>query len=306
MPDRAQAIIIGSSGMVGTYFRQQRSSESWRGTFFTHPFDNGHLFDIRSDHLRAMVDVLPNATHVVLLAANTNIDYCANNPEETRDLNVASVCRLVDEAWELDLVPVYISSDAVYGDHGYFRDEGAAVRPESEYGHQKAAVEAHIINAERPGLVLRLAKVLGTNLGDRDVFHQWIEATSGERQIALAFDQHFTPIAGSDVAEFAWRLIENRSSGIYNIGGLERVSRLELFRIFEAELPADLRARIAMTTVSIRDLPVVEPRPHECSVAMAKTLRATRHVPMPLSEICAAYLAAKGICRASEGLQAQG
>lgn len=286
-----RAILMGASGTVGRALRRARPAERWLATYQSHPVAGGVRFDLARDAVAPLVERLPGATHLVLLAAVTNIDACGRDPEGTRKINVDGTRRVIDEAIALGLTPIYFSSDAVYDGRSPLKEESLPPAPATEYGRQKLAVERHLLDAFPRALVLRLAKVFAEPEMPSDMLSVWWRAALERQPQTLARDQFMTPIASDDAAELVWRLIEARAEGIVNVGGSQRVSRLELHRIFEAQLPPALRGSTPVREISIGDLEVLEPRAFDSSMDIGRAVELTGYVPRGLAAVCRSYLA---------------
>src|SRR5262249_31541601 len=143
---------------------------------------------------------LSGCRQAVIAAAITKVDACEADPEGTRRVNVLGTLALVRQLWDRDILPVFLSSDYVFpgtDPSGY----GDSAQPcaATEYGRQKAEVEAALGTSGRPHLVLRLSKVFGLQKGDGTLLDDMAAALAARRHIAAAFDQVFCPAWVRDV-----------------------------------------------------------------------------------------------------------
>lgn len=272
-----RVLIVGGSGFVGRRLSAELGPRAVP-TFRSHPVEGGLRFDALADDPAALLAAHGPFGHAVLGAAETGQDRCAEAPGETRKLNVAAMLRLTEACLAAGTRPIFLSSDAVMDGTTAMNAEDVPLHPTTVYGRQKAEVEQAYRGLGGRVAVARLAKVLGVEPGPANVFSDWLSRLVEGREIPLADDQFLTPIPVDDCARALAAIVERDLAGTYNVAGSERVSRLGLFRLFEAalaEAPELAALERKVRVISIRDLPVREPRPLECSLDNAKLLRDT-------------------------------
>lgn len=283
LPAMNHHLVIGASGLVG---RRLLHATRWIGTYHTHKIKNGIPFDLATgDPSDLFTQVSETVTHIIILAAISNIDACARDPAGTALVNVAATCRLADAAAERGIVPVFASSDAVYdGSHPDWREDDIA-RPILVYGRQKLEVERHLSRATYPSLVLRIAKVLDPNLSQAGVLGPWLADLRAGRHIRCATDQNFTPIGIDDLVRVISQLMEAGATGIFNIGG-EPVSRISLLEKMIAAASSLAKIRANVVRCSLHDFPFAEKRPLDLRMSIAKLRAAIMFSPEPLEALC--------------------
>jgi dTDP-4-dehydrorhamnose reductase len=99
---------------------------------------------------------------------------------------------------------------------------------------------------------------------------QWIEALGRDRSILCATDQYFTPAAVVDAAVAIAQLVHEKAQGVFHLGGPRRVSRRELLSMVQSEYGKLDRPHATIKECSLRDIPVVEPRPLDTSLCSDK------------------------------------
>lgn len=256
------------------------------GTYHTHWIENGIPFDLATgDPGDLFTRAGDTVTHIIILAAISNIDACAHDPVGTARVNVAATCRLADAAAERGIVPVFASSDAVYdGSHPDWQEDDVT-RPTVVYGRQKLEVERHLSRATYSSLILRIAKVLDPNLSQSGVLGPWLANLRAGRRILCAMDQHFTPIGVDDLVRVVSQLTEACATGIFNIGD-ESVTRISLLEKVIAAASSFAKIQANVEQCSLHDLPFLERRPLDLRMSTTKLRSTIKFSPEPLEAIC--------------------
>jgi len=106
--DKKKILIIGASGLVGSYLYnlfKKREDFEILGTYFGENHNLG-LRELNIYDEKATADILhsfsPNI--VILPAANPNVDYCETNPNETMLINIDGAKNVIQ----------YLSKDALF------------------------------------------------------------------------------------------------------------------------------------------------------------------------------------------------
>jgi dTDP-4-dehydrorhamnose reductase len=191
--------------------------------------------------LEAVVDACaPSA--VVHAAVLSRADECEARPAEAERLNaflpgaVARVCA----ARALRLVA--LSTDLVFAGESAFSGPEAPTGPLSVYGRTKRDGERAVLEALPGAVVARVALVVGRGHGPRATSSESVaQALRAGRPQTLFTDEFRTPVDPESVADAVARLLAGTGSGIYHLGGPERLSRYELgLRVARAfGLPTD-------------------------------------------------------------------
>jgi dTDP-4-dehydrorhamnose reductase len=153
-------LVTGASGFLGRAVAERLSRDA-SVVPITHEraVPGGVSCDVRdADAVRRLVDATrPDA--VIHGAAYRQPDFCEDNPEETRRLNVESV-RHFAAALPPPARLLFVSTDYVFdGTRPPYREEDP-VSPINEYGRSKAEAEA--VARARPGsIILRIPLLVG-------------------------------------------------------------------------------------------------------------------------------------------------
>jgi dTDP-4-dehydrorhamnose reductase len=279
-------MVLGGSGFLGPELRIGGAADGVVFTYSSRPVPGGLPFDARSGSVKDLLGGLgrrPAAAFILL--GVTNIDACARDPEGTAAVNVAGILRIAGELLELGIALVFTSSDAVFdGSHALWRED-EAVTPVLTYGRQKLAVERHLAALAPPALTLRLPKLLSARRNARCMLTGWIDALGRDETILCATDQYFTPAEAGDVARAMLGLAAAGESGLYHLGGPERLSRRELLQAVVEEYSRHAKPRARIKDCLLRDIPVVETRPLDLSMDSARLRARLGSVLRPASEI---------------------
>jgi len=280
-------LVIGGSGFLGRELLRVLG-ETAKGTFSTNSFKGGIPFDGASGKLRSLKADLGSMPEVVfLLHGNANPDFCAKNPELTRQANVLGMKRLISETWEVGALPVYMSTDYVFdGSHG-LRTENEPRCPSTEYGRQKAEIEEWLEESGQPFLICRSSKIVS---GDRDthsILGQWLNDLEAGKLLRCAVDQVFSPAHVNDIALSMRDLVAVGARGLFNVAGPEPVSRYDLAKLLlEAIQPYSPDSPSKLVAINLADIPFYEPRPLNTSLDVSKIYGVIHRQFRSLTETC--------------------
>jgi dTDP-4-dehydrorhamnose reductase len=257
-----KAAVIGASGYVGRYLLARLGARAV-GTYAARPVLGLTPFNIASDSLADLEKAADEPlTHVFLVGGVANPERCAREPRETRTINVDGVIRLAGEAMQAGIIPVYLSTDYVFrGDTGGYREIDPKA-PTTEYGRQKAEVEAWLAASDQPFLLTRLSKVVGFEADIHSIIGQWCVEIKADKPIRAASDQIFSPAFAADIARAVIDLADAGQTGAWHVAGPEPVSRYDLARTLADEIEKVTPAvRIDLSPCGLNDIAFAETRP---------------------------------------------
>lgn len=167
---------------------------------------------------------------VINLAAMTNVDKCESDKLTCWNVNVTLVEQLARLCRIIDAQLVQISTDYVFdGAKGPYA-ENDIPNPISYYGKSKLAAENVAMGAGVHASVIRTNVVYGPDENHPDFVRWIIDALDSGTPVRIASDQFSNPTYVDDLAEAVLRIVRRRRSGIYHVGGADRVSRIEFAR----------------------------------------------------------------------------
>lgn len=293
-------LVVGASGLVGRHVLAYVRSLGYEavGTE-ARPRGAGLItFDLMRDRI---VDGVGDAFFrtggpvvVVVTAALSQIDYCARERDLSHAVNVTNTLRLIKDVGARGAHTVFLSSSFVFdGRHGgYTEDEPRS--PISEYGRQKAAVEA-ALEAEAPAaLVLRLDKIVSDEPAAHHLYSEWAAAVWARRPIVCIRDQVFAPTFAGDVGRAIVLACTQRLGGRYHVANGEWLSRMDLARRFLTTLGESAE----VVSASQEELGFCDLRPLRSSLDSRRFVAATGMRFTPIDEVLRSF---SGRASASHG-----
>jgi len=233
---KKRILIIGCNGLLGqalvNYYSKKNDVElhlaSIEDRFVG---DNQFTYskvDIskRNEVKKLFLDFFPDL--VINSAAYTDVDGCEVNRELAWNINVNGVKHLIEGCRIVDAQLIHLSTDFIFdGQNGPYHEDDRP-NPISYYGRTKFASENEIKIGGINYLIIRTNVLYGVQKGVKKDFVEWVvENLSQNKQINVVTDQWNNPTYVEDLVEGITIAIEKRKNGVYNIGGLEYLSRYE-------------------------------------------------------------------------------
>lgn len=154
-------LVIGADGLLGSSLHAMGRTRGWpvEGTTRKevaagsglHYLDLGKPIDDYTP---------PHCTTAVLCAAVTRLEACRREPVATRYVNVEQTIRLARRLHDQGIFVTYLSSNLVFDGTCALQQADAPLRPNTEYGRQKAAAEEGIGRLGDKAAIVRLTKVV--------------------------------------------------------------------------------------------------------------------------------------------------
>jgi len=281
-------MILGGSGFIGRQLFSHLGPECATATFNSHPLQGGVFFDSPEMALLDLPVDPSDYSHAVILLGHASPDFCAENPDRSRAVNVTGIEVVVEQLAAHGIIPVFASTEVVFdGEKGGYV-ETDAVNPILVYGRQKVEIEQYLQNRHESFLILRIAKVydsrptVGSLLGDW--FHH---AATGRKAIRCARDFVSNVIHVDDVVATIVCLMEHSSTGIYHLGGPAALSRLDIFSILLDEMKSAIGGiNVTAVPCSIHEFQTVESRPLDVSMNTEKLRSETKLEPRDVRTAC--------------------
>lgn len=192
----------------------------------------------------------PGTRSACILAAVARLAACAADPLATARINVTQTLALIELLLARDSHVLFLSTNQVFDGCTPNVAPDASTCPISEYGRQKASVEAELrrhMDRGAPVAILRLGKVVAPAM---PLIEDWIAALAGGKPISAFHDMPLAPAPIDLVAKAIGALMCDRASGIYQLTGPRDASYAELGRFLAHRLGADPKLVIE---ISARD-----------------------------------------------------
>ena len=211
--------IIGANGFIGRHLYKELLADGH--TVYGASFPQ---FDVRFSPwpFAEPIDILIIASHL------GSVDDCKVKQTETYAVNVTGVIRILEEATKRNVVPVYLSSNMVFaGERADYRED-EAVSPLTEYGKQKAEVEAYIQQHFSNFIITRLTKIYSGQLDEPSLVSDWVTAWRNNKSVLAIDDMVISPVLIDDLIKIFNQLIDSDFTGVLHIGGPEQLSVFDL------------------------------------------------------------------------------
>jgi len=224
------AWITGAGGLIGSYILRT-APRTWKTERMTEEFWK-----------RQPPDAL------IHCAALSKSAACEKDPELARRSNVELTRRLCEFAGNSRLI--FLSTDLVFdGTRGNY-SESDSVNPLTIYGRTKAEAE-QIVLKNPAHMVIRLALNAGVSpTQDRGFNEEIHNAWRKGETLNLFTDEFRNPIPAAVTAQAVWELAEKGATGLFHLGGAEKLSRWEIGQLL-AERWTDVVPK--MQSSSVRD-----------------------------------------------------
>lgn len=220
-----RALVVGASGLVGSAL-VEGLREDGIGTYRSRPRPGLLRLDATDRAAFARCISESRADVIFLPAAEANVDWCEQHPEEARRLNLEPVDAAIEVADGRRIVAY--SSDYVFdGEAGPYREPDPP-HPLSVYGAIKLEIESRLLG--RGHTIVRTTTVFGHEEPPAKNFVLRLVASLGRGETArVPADQVSTPTYADDLARASIR-IAGAGSGIWHVAGPDLVDRAELAR----------------------------------------------------------------------------
>jgi dTDP-4-dehydrorhamnose reductase len=273
--------IIGASGNVGRYLWKacRDAHADCVGTSFSRPGNGLVPFDIRRPDLVALRLEETGHQAIVICSALANVGYCETHKEAAYEVNVRGTLELVRQAARTPLQTIFVSSDYVFeGCHGP-SDDDAPLKPTTEYGRQKAAVEHALPDLTDNYLILRLSKIFALVKHDSVLIDEIAAVLSAGKAFRAAQDQFFCPTYVGDLVRAVQAIQARGLRGTMNVCSPERWSRAGIAQALAKAMGVD---GSLVEPISLYDIPAMAGRPLDTSMICSRLIREVGATFQPL------------------------
>jgi dTDP-4-dehydrorhamnose reductase len=284
MKDPLRIIITGASGYLGRPMCDRLGGERIIPLYNNSKMAGGQRFDALTMRLEDVIVSGDGISHGLIYHADSSPNACSEDFEKSNALNIDSCISVVDSFLKLGIKPVFASSEAVFGqDTAGPYVEADRPEPIFAYGRQKLAVEDYIQANCEDYLIIRIARVIGSDAKDPTGFEYWLNEIERDGVIRCASDQIMSPVCRDDATEGVARLIELDKSGIYHLPGARPIKRIDLLQLL---LDEARDVDVEVEQCSLHDFPVIERRPLNSTMDASKIIGETSIRLRTYEEIC--------------------
>lgn len=169
---------------------------------------------------------------VIHTAAMTNVDQCESEKEMCLALNVEAVKYLVKAAEKSNSHFIHLSTDFIFDGKDGPYDEKAEPNPLSFYGQSKLDSEKIVQDSKLKWSIVRTIIVYGIveDMSRTNIVLWAKSALEKKQKLSIVNDQYRTPVLAEDLASGCISIAEKGAEGIFNMGGKDFMSIVELVR----------------------------------------------------------------------------
>ena len=229
-----RVLVTGVTGQLGAYLVRELVARKADVVAWAHARP-AEVFGItarpveladRDDLTRSLREAAPDV--VIHAAAMAAVGDCAREPVRAEAINSRATADLADLCASTGARLVFVSTDLVFDGEAAPYTEAAEPRPLSVYGRTKAAAERAVLAAGR-NAVVRVSLLFGPSLTDRpNFFDSQVTALRGGQPVRLFHDEWRTPLGLATAARALIAVADSEATGLFHVGGPERMSRLEM------------------------------------------------------------------------------
>lgn len=190
----------------------------------------------------------------VLLAAQTSLAICRQQPETTRMLNVERTLLLAERLAQKGAFIIFPSTNHVFNGTRPDMPATAAHGPINEYGRQKAAVEAGLADRQIPHAIIRLSKIFDPAQGR---FVDWVRALKSGETVEAFDDMTVAPAPLQHAVALLEGIAELRRPGIWQLSAAVDTTYADLARAICRDLGLS-DTRILPRSAALAAIPVCE------------------------------------------------
>ncbi len=216
-----EVILTGANGLLGS-----RLLRDGKENFNVRTLKWKEILDLSSEDLSEKIE---RADLIIHAAANTNVEYCEENVEESYLSNTYLTKKLL-KSKGLNTRFVYISSTGIYGNQKKDPyNEHDDVKPTTAHHKAKHESERLVMLNSRNHIIIRTGWLYG-DLSKNDFVSKIINNIPKNRVMYANIDQFGCPSYTKDVSERIIEIIKAEASGIFNVVNFGCVSRYEFIK----------------------------------------------------------------------------
>lgn len=269
---KPKLLVTGISGFLGNCVAGMNQGDwSIFGVYHKNPVYHANIKTIQADLCKN--EVIENLFHtiqpdaVLHLAALSDPNYCELNPVASLEINVSTSLQIARFCKQYAIPMVYTSTDLVFDGKQAPYDEKSVPRPISLYGKHKLKAEEELMTLYPEVCIARLPVMFGFPKWGNSFMKSWINNLKEHKKIFAFTDEIRTTVSGDTAVEGLFLLLEKEVSGIWHLGGRERISRYN-FAVLMSEI-FDLPQQLVQPSKQA-DVQMPAARPQDVSLDSSK------------------------------------
>ena len=228
-------LITGANGFVGKYLVTHlkkifRVIQTYKSASTESRSKDCVFLDITDTRLVNQVFSEFNPDIILHLAANKNVGYCENNPEEAIRVNLHGTKNILNASARVGAFLIFMSSDYIFeGTTGNYTEQNKRI-PLTIYGKTKKEAEDLIVNFGIEYCIFRSSGIYGHIRWQVPILN-WASERLKKCKVIPAFTNIYsTPTCIYDVTRGIELIARKHKKGIFHIAGSQRVSRYEFLK----------------------------------------------------------------------------
>ncbi len=264
------SVVIGASGKIGKYFFSNKQKDLLL-TYNKNKIKHGIRFNLLNDSISNFIDN-NKISKVVILSAYSDPDFCKNNKEISKKLNVIKTKKLISYLIKKKIYFIFFSSEFVFdGKLGKYSENHKA-KPINLYGNQKLEIEKYIKKNTKLFCILRIAKTYGDDLNDNTLISDFLKKSKNKNsKIFAAKDQKFSPLFSKDLVKITKFFLKKKITGTFNVGGPKIYSRYSLYNKFNSLINKNKKIKkVKIIKTTLNNFKFYDKRPKDVSFNISK------------------------------------
>jgi len=221
-------LIVGGDSTIGSRlvaFFEADGNSVLSTTCFQSNVNERCLFLDLSDDMKHW-PILPHSIKTVIIcAAITSQEQCANDPEFSRRVNVKGSVALATLMVKAGAFVVFLSSNAVFNGNKAFAKSFDPVDPQNEYGRQKAEAEDQLLKFGSKVAIVRFSKVITPEM---PLLKCWIKELKAGNVIHPFSDMVISPVPISLAVSVIQKITKRQIPGIFQLSSSQDVTYSDL------------------------------------------------------------------------------
>jgi dTDP-4-dehydrorhamnose reductase len=266
-------LVTGASGLLGSnlVLHLQKEGTETLAIYNKKPifFENvqSMKLDITDEKSVKNLILSKQPECIIHCAAQTDVDWCENNPSQAYKINVDATRYIAESAYKTGSPVIFISTDSVFnGERGNY-SETDVPDPLNIYAKSKLQGEAEVLKTNANNIIIR-TNIYGWNLQKKYSLSEWILNKLESGQTVPAFhDIIFSSILVNDLSEIILKMANERMYGLYHVGSSESCTKYEFARKLAEVFNLDIHL---VQPVSIADMNLNARRPKNMSLNTIK------------------------------------
>jgi dTDP-4-dehydrorhamnose reductase len=226
-----KTIIIGASGIIGyrLFERLKKKEIEVIGTYSKNKRVGLIKFDILKDQIKKKIKINKH-DNVIILTAISNPTWVYKNPKISKNINVISTKKIIDDLQGVECKVFFMSSIEVFdGKKGNY-DEKSIPKPLNLYGKQKLLIEKYLKKKIKKYCIIRTSFIVGNDPKQRCPVKLTHDSLL-EKNARMAKDNFFAITSVKDLCQSIYKILYNKkfkNLNICHLSSKEKISRTKL------------------------------------------------------------------------------